>query len=55
MIPLVSAFMRSAFSLTGVIVLVLICGGIALYVAAERMEPPSNEVEIMIPDETFPR
>ncbi len=47
--------MKGAVGLTVVIALIFLCGGIALYVVAQRMEPPANEIEIVVPDDTFPR
>ena len=47
--------MKGAVGLTVAIVLLFVIGGIALYFVAEGMEPPANEIEIVIPDETFPQ
>ena len=47
--------MKGAVGLSVAIALLIVGGGIALYVVAQRMEPPANDIEIVIPDETFPR
>jgi hypothetical protein len=47
--------MKGAVGLTVAIALIFLCGGAALYIVAQRMEPPASKIEIVIPDETFPR